>query len=177
MSCWQIQRFLCLHSSAAPGLRDPAAGRVSISECKERILWTHPVNLSVGFRIPGSEQKRHRTPSLARQLLHRRWTKVPSPASQIPGIHKTWGLLSLNFQLKVQTQNRSSQSDGSGPGTRSRYVSWIPPETPSFADLCFLWFILVDFTAWSLRLFQDKWKAQMGWLMWTVHSRSFFFIF
>ena len=103
-------------------------------ESEERILWTHPVNLSVGFRIPRSEQKRFRTPSLARKLLHGGPTKVASPTSQIPGIHKTWGLLSLNFQLKVQTQPQRLTERGSGPGTRSSYVSWIPPKLHHFAD-------------------------------------------
>lgn len=39
----------------------------------------HPVNLSVGFRIP----------FLAGKLLHSGGRRVPSPTSQIPGIRNT----------------------------------------------------------------------------------------
>ena len=104
------------------------AERPSLNAKREssELFCFHPVNLSVGFRIPGSEQRRFRTPSLTRKLLHDGGRKVPSPTSQIPGIHKTWGLLSFRFQLKVQTRgNKGSQREGSGPGTTSRSVSWI----------------------------------------------------
>ena len=151
-------------------------------ESEERILWTHPVNLSVGFRIPGSEQKRVRTPSLARKLLHGGRTKVASPTSQIPEIHKTWGLLT---QLSTESSNTTTEAHREMDQDPAPEVAMcheflrnsIILQTSESPWVCVLWFILVDVTAWSRRLFQDEWKAQMGWLMWTVHSRSFFYFY
>lgn len=88
--CHQATNGARIQYSARPFVSQLPVGCLSLGAKTEsiKLICFYPVNLSVGFRIPGSEERRLRIPPLTRKLLHSRGRNVPSPISEIPGIPK-----------------------------------------------------------------------------------------
>lgn len=148
------------------------------TESSELILWTSLwASESLGLNRRGTEH----LPWLGNSCTAG-GQKFPVPLHRYPEFTKPedFSHSTFNWKFKHKTEAHRVMDQDPEPevGMCHEFLLKLHHlQTSESPWVCFLWFILVDFTAWSLRLFQDEWKAQMGWLMWTVHSRSFFFIF